>query len=89
MAKLGLYKEEAAALEGLLSQHFFRIRKRGKWYERLALIYEKYINDKKESYRLCLNAVNDPGVHSSNLYDLMGNCSQSACHPEAIKKTRR
>ncbi|GLB34607.1 putative VRR_NUC [Lyophyllum shimeji] len=43
LATLRLYREEAAVLEALLDQPFWRRGKRAKWYERRAILQTRYL----------------------------------------------
>lgn len=66
---------ESLILHKLLSQRVYRLGKRGKWYERLALIQMNYLekNDakavrdqKKCALQTCIDALHDTTVHQSN-----------------------
>lgn len=75
LAKLREYQMESLILHKLLSQRVYRLGKRGKWYERLALIQMNYLekNDakavrdqKKCALQTCIDALHDTTVHQSN-----------------------
>ncbi|KAG0769936.1 hypothetical protein G6F16_002647 [Rhizopus arrhizus] len=72
LAKLREYQMESLILHKLLSQRVYRLGKRGKWYERLALIQMNYLekNDakavrdqKKCALQTCIDALHDTTVH--------------------------
>ncbi|KAI8082641.1 uncharacterized protein B0P05DRAFT_468140 [Gilbertella persicaria] len=71
LAKLKEYELEALVLQKLLDQHMYRLGKRGKWYERLALVQANYLHkdqvrlQKKKALGTCIDAIHDPRVHQS------------------------
>jgi Fanconi-associated nuclease 1 len=71
LAKLHEYELEALLLQKLLNQRVYRLGKRGKWYERLALVQTLYLNkdqtrqQKKIALKTCVDAIHDPRVHQS------------------------
>lgn len=71
LAKLHEYELEALILQKLLNQYVYRLGKRGKWYERLALVQTLYLNkdqprlQKKIALKTCVDALHDPRVHQS------------------------
>lgn len=74
LAKMHEYELEALILQKLIDQKFYRLGKRGKWYQRLALVQSKYLNkdqvraQKKLALKTCVNAIHDPKVHQSKVY---------------------
>ena len=74
MARLHEYELESLILHKLLSQRVYRLGKRGKWYERLALVQMNYLErkdakvmreQKKCALQTCIDALHDPLVHQS------------------------
>lgn len=71
LAKLHEYELEALILQKLINQNCYRLGKRGKWYDRLALVQSRYINkdqarsQKKLALKTCIDAIHDPRVHQS------------------------
>ncbi|CAO3644389.1 unnamed protein product [Cunninghamella blakesleeana] len=69
LSRLQEYSLEAVILQKLIDQEIYRLGKRGKWYERLALIQSKYLKDipertrKKMALQTCINGIQDPKVH--------------------------
>ncbi|KAI9487205.1 MAG: hypothetical protein EXX96DRAFT_605196 [Benjaminiella poitrasii] len=76
LAKLLEYELEALILQKLLDQHMYRLGKRGKWYDRLALIQSIYLNksqprvQKKIALKTCIDAIQDPRVHQIYLHEI-------------------
>ncbi|KAI8984563.1 VRR-NUC domain-containing protein [Mycotypha africana] len=76
LAKLHEYDLEALILKKLLSQRMYRIGKRGKWYDRLALIQTHYLNkenfrlQKKTALKTCIDAIHDNQVHQIYLHGI-------------------
>ncbi|KAI8357877.1 VRR-NUC domain-containing protein [Choanephora cucurbitarum] len=76
LAKLHEYELEALILQKLLGQHMYRLGKRGKWYDRLALVQANYLNkdqgraQKKAALQTCIDAIHDPRVHQIFLHDI-------------------
>ncbi|RCH85821.1 hypothetical protein CU098_000182, partial [Rhizopus stolonifer] len=76
LAKLKEYELEALVLQKLLDQHMYRLGKRGKWYERLALVQANYLHkdqvrlQKKKALGTCINAIHDPRVHQIYLHGI-------------------
>lgn len=73
LGKLHEYELEALILQKLIDQKFYRLGKRGKWYDRLALVQSKYLNkdrvrfQKKTALKTCIDAIHDPRVHQSKI----------------------
>jgi Fanconi-associated nuclease 1 len=73
LGKLNEYELEAIILQKLIDQKFYRLGKRGKWYDRLALVQSKYLNkdqpraQKKLALKTCIDAIHDPRVHQSKV----------------------
>jgi Fanconi-associated nuclease 1 len=73
LGKLHEYNLEALILNKLIDQKFYRLGKRGKWYDRLALVQSKYLNkdqariQKKLAFKTCIDAIHDPRVHQSKV----------------------
>ena len=69
LAKLHEYDLEAVMLRKLLNQKVYRLPKRGRWYDRLALVKSKKKDrqSKKQVLALCIEGVQDPTVHSSKV----------------------
>lgn len=74
LARLHEYQMESLILKKLLSQRIYRLGKRGKWYERLALIEMNYLEKnnpkairelKKCALKTCIDALHDTTVHQS------------------------
>ncbi|KAI7901977.1 VRR-NUC domain-containing protein [Cokeromyces recurvatus] len=76
LAKLFEYELESLILQKLLDQRIYRLGKRGKWYERLALVQSIYLNknqprfQKKVALKTCIDAIQDPSVHQIYLHEL-------------------
>ncbi|KAI8092607.1 uncharacterized protein BX664DRAFT_327696 [Halteromyces radiatus] len=73
LGKLQEYSLEALILQKLIDQRIYRIGKRGKWYDRLALIQANYLKDlperqrKKMALQTCICGIQDPRVHQIHL----------------------
>lgn len=71
LAKLHEFELEAIVLKKLLDQRIYRLGKRGKWYDRLALVQMTHLRSKsererkKEALATCVHAIQDPRVHQS------------------------
>ena len=71
LRKLNEYDLEAIILQKLIDQKLYRLGKRGKWYERLALVQSNYLNkdqvrlQKKCALKTCIDAIHNPRVHTS------------------------
>lgn len=71
LAKLQEYSLEAVILQKLIDQQIYRMGKRGKWYDRLALVQANYLKDiperkrKKMALQTCIKGIQDPRVHQS------------------------
>ncbi|KAG0191351.1 hypothetical protein DFQ28_000364 [Apophysomyces sp. BC1034] len=72
--KLHEYELETAILRKLLNQKVYRLGKRGRWYERLALVQMAHMASneknnqrqwKKTALETCIEAIQDPTVHQS------------------------
>ncbi|RKP26820.1 hypothetical protein SYNPS1DRAFT_21491 [Syncephalis pseudoplumigaleata] len=59
---LARFSAEAMLLRKLLSQCSFRLGARGGWYERLALVQERYLKDKPKALAVCIEGLEDPHV---------------------------
>jgi Fanconi-associated nuclease 1 len=76
LAKLHEYELEALILQKLLNQQIYRLGRRGKWYERLALVQTLYLNkdqprlQKKAALKTCIDAIHDPRVHQSKCLNM-------------------
>ncbi|KAI7848629.1 VRR-NUC domain-containing protein [Circinella umbellata] len=72
LAKLHEYDLEAVMLRKLLNQKVYRVPKRGRWYDRLALVQSKKKDrpTKKQVLALCIEGIQDPTVHSIDLHKL-------------------
>ncbi|KAI8384136.1 hypothetical protein BD560DRAFT_431379 [Blakeslea trispora] len=76
LAKLHEYELEALMLRKLLNQSIYRLGKRGKWYDRLALVQANYLGKnqgrihKKTALQTCIDAIHDPRVHQIFLHDI-------------------
>lgn len=74
LGKLHEYELEALILQKLINQRCYRLGKRGKWYDRLALVQSKYLNkdqvrvQKKLALKTCIDAIHDPRVHQSKKF---------------------
>lgn len=67
---LGVLKDharEARVLEELLAQRHWRRARRGRWYDRLALIYMTYLGDPKKARKAVEEGLRDPDTHISSL----------------------
>lgn len=77
LAKMHEYELESVILQKLISQNFYRLGKRGKWYQRLALVQSKYLNkdqvrtQKKLALQTCIDAIHDPRVHQSKVFTIL------------------
>ncbi|KAI8340588.1 VRR-NUC domain-containing protein [Chlamydoabsidia padenii] len=73
LSKLQEYSLEALVLQKLIDQRIYRQGKRGKWYDRLALIQANYLKDiperqrKKMALQTCISGIQDPRVHQTHL----------------------
>ncbi|KAF7727731.1 hypothetical protein EC973_007190 [Apophysomyces ossiformis] len=74
LGKLHEYELEALILRKLLSQKTYQLGKRGRWYDRLALVQMTHIaanksnnprSIKKLALQTCIEAIQDPTVHQS------------------------
>jgi Fanconi-associated nuclease 1 len=78
LGKLQEYSLEALVLQKLIDQRIYRTGKRGKWYDRLALIQATYLKDiperqrKKMALQTCISGIQDPRVHQSKLTGARG-----------------
>ncbi|GAA5816836.1 hypothetical protein MFLAVUS_010370 [Mucor flavus] len=90
LAKMHEYELEALILQKLIDQKFYRLGKRGKWYQRLALVQSKYLNkdqvraQKKLALKTCVNAIHDPKVHQiylHGLYKRINSLERDLCIP--------
>ncbi|KAG2210228.1 hypothetical protein INT47_003213 [Mucor saturninus] len=76
LAKLHEYELEAIILQKLIDQKLYRLGKRGKWYDRLALVQSKYLNkdqvrvQKKLALKTCIDAIHDPKVHQIYMHKI-------------------
>ncbi|KAJ1653903.1 hypothetical protein IWQ61_006071 [Dispira simplex] len=79
LANLKRYTEEANLLRKLLDQKVYSTGRRGKWYERLALVQMNYLTSKgqpktvayTQSRTTCLEALRDPTVHPAILHKIV------------------
>ncbi|KAJ1967056.1 hypothetical protein IWQ62_002091 [Dispira parvispora] len=79
LANLKRYSEEASLLRKLLDQKVYSVGRRGKWYERLALVEMNYFTPKGQpktaayarSRTTCLEALRDPTVHPAILHKIV------------------
>ncbi|CAO3582567.1 unnamed protein product [Absidia cylindrospora] len=73
LGKLQEYSLEALVLQKLIDQRIYRLGKRGKWYDRLALIQSNYLKDiperqrKKMALQTCIAGIQDPRVHQTHM----------------------
>lgn len=71
LAKMHEYELEVLILHKLLAQYLYRLGKRGKWYDRLALVQTIHIKSdnprlqKKAALQTCIDAIHDSRVHQS------------------------
>ncbi|CAO3697136.1 unnamed protein product [Rhizopus stolonifer] len=79
LARLHEYQMESLILKKLLSQCIYRLGKRGKWYERLALIEMNYLEKsnpkkirelKKCALKTCIDALHDTTVHQIHIHSI-------------------
>ncbi|KAG1207403.1 hypothetical protein G6F68_007571 [Rhizopus microsporus] len=79
LARLHEYELESLILHKLLSQRVYRLGKRGKWYERLALVQMNYLErkdakvmreQKKCALQTCIDALHDPLVHQIYIHGI-------------------
>ncbi|ORX54373.1 hypothetical protein DM01DRAFT_348229 [Hesseltinella vesiculosa] len=76
LARMHEYDLEATILRKLLDQRRYRMAKRGKWYDRLALVQSNYLKHlperqrKKMALKTCIDGVQDPRVHQMHMYRL-------------------
>ncbi|KAI8066909.1 hypothetical protein BC940DRAFT_239533 [Gongronella butleri] len=76
LGRLHEYELEATILRKLLEQRRYRNGKRGKWYDRLALIQSTHLKEpavrprKKMALQTCIDGVQDPRVHQIHMYSL-------------------
>ncbi|KAI9592881.1 VRR-NUC domain-containing protein [Syncephalis fuscata] len=70
LGRLKRYQDEAVLLQKLLNQHSFRLGTRGSWYERLALVQERYLKDKRAALAICIKGIEDPNVWMAKLQSL-------------------
>jgi Fanconi-associated nuclease 1 len=68
LGRLRRYEEESVVLRKLLDQRSFRLGSRGNWYERLALIHERYLKNKPKALAICIEGIEDPHVWMGMLY---------------------
>ncbi|RKP10812.1 hypothetical protein THASP1DRAFT_21527 [Thamnocephalis sphaerospora] len=66
LARLKRYEDEAALLCKLLDQRTYCIGARGVWYERLALVQERYLHDRRAALATCGRALEDPTVWTAS-----------------------
>ncbi|KAG2088829.1 uncharacterized protein F5147DRAFT_780837 [Suillus discolor] len=60
---LGEHEYELNVLESLLAQRWWRRGRRGRWYERWALILEKHVVRYDDALLACLDALKDDDTH--------------------------
>ncbi|KAK4511600.1 uncharacterized protein ATC70_012816 [Mucor velutinosus] len=76
LAKMHEYELEVLILQKLLAQRLYRLGKRGKWYDRLALVQTIHIKSdntrlqKKAALQTCIDAIHDNRVHQIYLHDI-------------------
>lgn len=76
LAKLHEYELEEVIVQKLLKQSMYRISKRGKWYDRLAVIQTNHVRkdqgrtQKKIALKTCSDAIQDPKTHQIFLFGL-------------------
>ncbi|CEP13314.1 hypothetical protein [Parasitella parasitica] len=76
LGKMHEYELEVLILKKLLNQEIYRIGKRGKWYDRMALVQTTHIKSdpprlqKKIALQTCIDAIHDPRVHQIYLLDI-------------------
>ncbi|KAF1799975.1 VRR-NUC domain-containing protein [Mucor lusitanicus] len=76
LAKMHEYELEVLILHKLLAQYLYRLGKRGKWYDRLALVQTIHIKSdnprlqKKAALQTCIDAIHDSRVHQIYLHDI-------------------
>lgn len=80
LGKMHEYDLEVLILQKLLNQNLYRLGKRGKWYDRMALVQTLHIKSdpprlqKKVALQTCINAIHDSRVHQSKcIYHCMWN----------------
>ncbi len=90
------YDRELEVLEALLNQHRWRRGRRGKWYERRALVLTRYGDKSPETLRRAMrgliDSLNDPDTHlgwciSFSLQPTAADCPTLSLPPESIAKT--
>lgn len=78
LAKMHEYELEVLILQKLLAQYLYRLGKRGKWYDRLALVQTIHIKSdqprlqKKAALQTCIDAIHDNRVHQSKRHGVFG-----------------
>ncbi|CAO3625770.1 unnamed protein product [Cunninghamella echinulata] len=91
LAKLQEYSLEAVILQKLIDQQIYRMGKRGKWYDRLALVQANYLKDiperkrKKMALQTCIKGIQDPRVHQiyiNNLQKRIQRLERDLCIPK-------
>ncbi|KAI8643784.1 VRR-NUC domain-containing protein [Parasitella parasitica] len=76
LGKMHEYELEVLILKKLLGQNIYRVGKRGKWYDRMALVQTIHIKSdpprlqKKIALQTCIDAMHDPRVHQIYLHDI-------------------